>query len=227
MRFMRVVLRIGGSVVASPVDPRLIAEYARLLKDLRTEGHEVAVVVGGGNLARDFIEVARNLGLSEESQDRVAIAVSRLFAMVFVEKLGEAACDAVPITIEEAVECSRKGRIPVMGGLRPGMTTDAVAALIAEAMKADLLVKGTDQDGVYDKDPKKHTDAVKLNHLSFENLAKVFSKDKHEAGIHQIIDPEAVRILIRARVKVAVVNGFKPDNILMATRGNCQGTLID
>lgn len=224
---MRVVLRIGGSVVASPVDPTLIAEYARLLKDLRTEGHEVAVVVGGGNLARDFIEVVRNLGLSEESQDRVAIAVSRLFAMVFVEKLGEAACDAVPITIEEAVKCSRKGRIPVMGGLKPGMTTDAVAALIAEAMRADLLVKGTDQNGVYDKDPKKHKDAVKLNHLRFEDLAKVFSKDKHEAGIHQIIDPEAVKILIRARVKVAVVNGFKPENILIATKGNCQGTLID
>ncbi|HIJ08942.1 TPA: UMP kinase, partial [Candidatus Bathyarchaeota archaeon] len=48
-----------------------------------------------------------------------------------------------------------------MGGLRPGITTDAVASLVAEHIKADLLVKGTDQDGVYDKDPRKHVDAIK------------------------------------------------------------------
>ena len=61
----------------------------------------------------------------------------------------------------------------VMGGLKPGITTDAVAALVAERLNADLLVKGTDQEGVYDKDPRKHTDAVKLDHLTFEDLPKI------------------------------------------------------
>lgn len=224
---MRIVLRIGGSVVASPIDTNLIAEYVQMLKDLRALKHKVAVVVGGGNLARELINVARSLGLKEEAQDEVAILVSRLFAFLFTNKLGSAGCKTVPLKIEEAARILRKGKIVVMGGLRPGMTTDTVAALIAEAMKADLLVKASDQDGVYDKDPRKHADAVKLEHLSFEDLPKVFSEGKHKAGIHQIIDPEAVRILMRARVKVAVVNGFEPENVLMAVAGKCEGTLVD
>jgi uridylate kinase len=223
---MRVVLRIGGSVFASPIDPDLIAKYAELLNDLRAKGHDVAVVVGGGNLAREFIRVAKQLGLAEESQDEVAISVSRLFALLFVKRLGPTACGTVPATIEDAEKCLQKGKIVVMGGLKHGMTTDAVAALVAEAVRADLLVKATDQDGIYNKDPRKCADAVKLECLRFQDLSRVLSEDKHKAGIHQIIDPEAVKILMRFQVKVAVVNGLKPENVLMAVEGKCSGTLI-
>jgi uridylate kinase len=223
---MRVVLRIGGSVFASPIDPGLIAKYAELLNDLRAKGHDVAVVVGGGNLAREFIRVAKQLGLAEESQDEVAISVSRLFALLFIKRLGPTACGTVPVTIQDAGKCLQKGKIVVMGGLKPGMTTDAVAALVAEAVRADLLVKATNQEGIYDKDPRKCADAVKLECLRFQDLSRVLSEDKHKAGIHQIIDPEAVKILMRFQVKVAVVNGFKPENVLMAVEGKCSGTLI-
>ena len=147
---MRIVLRIGGSVVASPLNPALISEYADLLKDLRRQGHEVAVVVGGGALAREFINAAKNLGVDEKAQDEVAISVSRIFAQLFLKKLGKSGCETVPLTIEEAVKCFREGKIVVMGGLKPGMTTDTVAALIVEQANADLLIKATDQDGVYD-----------------------------------------------------------------------------
>ena len=88
---------------------------------------------------------------------------------------------------------------------------DAVAALVAERVNADLLVKGTDQEGVYDKDPRKHADAVKLDRLTFEDLSKIFEESTHKAGIHQIIDPEAIKVLKRHRVKLVVVNGFKPE----------------
>jgi uridylate kinase len=114
-----------------------------------------------------------------------------------------------------------------MGGLKPGITTDAVAALVAEHVKADLLVKGTDQDGVYNKDPRKHADAVKLDHLSFDDLPNVFSENKHKAGMHQIIDPEAVKVLKRGHMKLIVVNGFKPDNILAAVKGEKIGSVVD
>ena len=113
-----------------------------------------------------------------------------------------------------------------MGGLKPGITTDAVAALVAEQIKADLMIKGTDQDGIFDKDPRKFDDAVKLNSLSYDDLPKIFKKSQHEAGIHQIIDPEAVKILMRDRVKLIVVNGFKTANILAAANGEEVGTLI-
>ena len=131
------------------------------------------------------------------------------------------------LTLDDAAECLSEEKIIVMGGLKPGITTDAVAALVAERINADLLVKGTDQDGVYTKDPRKHADAVKLDRLSFDGLGEVFSESKHKAGIHQIIDPEAVKIMKRERMKLIVVNGFKPENILAAVNGESVGTLID
>lgn len=224
---MRLVLRIGGSVIASPINPALMDEYVDVLKTLRRQNHEVAVVVGGGTLARELIKTAKDLGLDEEAQDEVAILTSRIFAHLFLRKLGKSAYKDIALTIENAARCLDKGKVAVMGGLRPGMTTDTVAALIAEKVNADLLVKGTDQEGVYDKDPKRHADAVLLRHLSFDELSEVFAENKHKAGIHQIIDPEAVKILKRKRVKVAVINGFKPENILAAVRGERIGTIIE
>ncbi len=224
---MRVVLRIGGSVIASPINPALITEYVDLLKGLKRLTHEVAVVVGGGALAREFIGVAKDLGLDERSQDEVAISVSRIFAQFFLQKLEELGCEAVPLTIEDAVKCLREGKIPVMGGLKPGMTTDTVAALIAEQLDADLFIKATDQEGIYNRDPRKHADAVKLERLCFEDLSRVFAESKHRAGIHQILDPEAVKLLKKGRVRVVVVNGFEPENILATVKGEKVGTLIE
>jgi uridylate kinase len=224
---MRIVLRIGGSVVASPVNPGLIVKYVDVLKNLRSKGHELIVVVGGGELAREMIRTAREIGLDEPSQDKIAISVSRIFALIFLSKLGRIGCRAVPLTLEDAEKCLEKGLVVVMGGLKPGMTTDAVAALVARQVKADLLVKATNQDGVYNKDPKNHDDAVKLDHLRFEDMSTLFSEDRHKAGIHQIIDPEAVKILRRYHIKVIVVNGFRPENVLLAVKGAHVGTLID
>lgn len=224
---MRLVLRIGGSVIASPVNPSLINRYAELLKQLKKQGHEIIVVVGGGTLAREFIKTAKDLGLEEREQDEMAIAVSRLFAMLFLKKLGDLGCDTVPLTVENAVKCLNRGKVVVMGGLKPGMTTDTVASLIAEKASADLLIKATDQEGVYDKDPRKHKDAVKLEHLKLKDLSSVLAENKHKAGIHQIIDPEAVKILQRQKIKVIVLNGFKPENLLFAVKGKKVGTLID
>jgi uridylate kinase len=227
LELMRIVLRIGGSVVASPLNPTLINEYVDLFKNLREHGHEIVVVVGGGTLAREFIKAAKVLKLEEKVQDEIAISVSRIFAQLFLKKLEELGCKTVPLTVEDAVKCLREGKIPVMGGLKPGMTTDTVAALIVEKTNADLLVKATDQEGIYDKDPRKYADAVKLEHLRFEDLPGVFTEDKHKAGIHQVIDPEAVKILKRKHVRVVVVNGFKLENVLAVVKGKHVGTLID
>ncbi len=223
---MRLVVRIGGSVVASPINTKLMSEYADLIKIVKAQGHEVAVVVGGGALAREFIKIAKDLDLEMQAQDEIAISCSRLFAQLFLKKIGDVGCSKVAITLDDAEACLSEGKIVVMGGLKPGITTDAVAALVAERVNADLLVKGTDQDGVYNKDPRKHSDAVKLDYLGFDDLPKVFEESVHKAGIHQIIDPEAIKVLKRKKLKLIVVNGFKPQNILAAIEGKNVGTTI-
>jgi uridylate kinase len=224
---MRIVLRMGGSVVASPINPSLICEYAAVLADLRKRDHEFVVVVGGGKLARDFIAAAKDIGLDEPSQDEIAISVSRVFAQLVLKKLGRDGCRTVPSTLREASKYLAEGKVVVMGGLKPGMTTDTVAALVAEKVEANLIVKASDLDGVYDKDPKEHSDAVKFDRLTFEDLPRIFSEGKHRAGIHQIIDPEAAKILVRSRIPVVVVNGFRVRNVLLAVEGKPVGTLIE
>ncbi len=223
---MRLVVRVGGSVVASPFNPELIGEFVGLLVNLKRRGHVVAAVVGGGSLSRELIKVAEELGLSEPEQDEVAILVSRLLAQLFVLKLGKAGAGVVLTTVEAAARLVGKGKVVVMGGLKPGMTTDAVAALLANRMKADLLVKATDQDGVFSRDPRRFSDARLLDSLCFEDLGRLFEADRHRAGIHQVLDPEAVRLLMRSRIRTVVVNGSKPENVLRAVKGEKVGTLI-
>lgn len=223
---MRLVVRIGGSVVASPVNTDLMGKYADLIKNIKKQGHQVAVVLGGGALAREFIGIAKSLGLDMATQDEIAISVSRLYAQLFLKKLGEFGCSKVAITLDDASECLSEGKVVVMGGLKPGITTDAVAALVAERLDAEILVKGTDQDGVYNKDPRKFADAVKLHRLSFDDLSGVLEFSEHKAGMHQVIDPEAVKVLRRKRLKLVVVNGFQPENIFAAIKGENVGTVI-
>ena len=212
--------------MASPLNPKLIAEYIRLLGDLRSGECEVAAVVGGGSLSRELIRTAKAMGLDEPAQDEVAILVSRLVAQLFVLKLGANGAGCVPTAVEDAAKLVEDGKVVVMGGLRPGMTTDAVAALLADSIKADLLVKATDQDGVFNRDPRKFPDAHLLDSLRFDDLDKLFEADRHRAGIHQILDPEAVRLLQKRRIKTVVVNGSKPENVLLAVKGEKVGTLI-
>lgn len=224
---MKVVIRIGGSVVASPLNAVLIGRYVDLLKKLGKEGHEVVAVVGGGSLAREFIRVTADQGLVEAERDWGAIHVSRLFARLFVLCLGETGCGTVPTSLDEANSCLRDGKVVVMGGLRPGMTTDTVAALVSGRVKADLLVKASNVDGIFTRDPKKYPDAEKLDMLGFDDLERLFEENRHRAGIHQILDPEAVKVLRRCRLKTVVVNGFDVENVLSAVKGKKVGTVVE
>ena len=213
--------------MASPVNTDLMSKYTDIVKKLKEQNHEVAVVVGGGSLAREFISIAKNLGLDMRAQDEIAISVSRLFAQLFLTTLGDLACDKVALTLDDAAKCLHHGKIVVMGGLKPGITTDTVAALVAERVNGELLVKGTNQNGIYTGDPRKYPAAVKLDHLRFDDLPEVFPESRHKAGMHQIVDPEAVKVLKRERVKLVVVNGFNPENILLAVQGEKVGTVVE
>jgi len=96
---------------------------------------------------------------------------------------------------EDAAKILAERGVVIIGGVKPGMRTDTVAALLASETRASLIVKATDQEGIYTEDPRKYPDAKKLDEISFDDLERLLAENRHKAGIHQIIDPEAVRIL--------------------------------
>lgn len=169
---MRIVFDLGGSVVMPKEGAKAekIMEYANIFKKIKDEGHEVAIVVGGGKTAREYIEIGRELGASESFCDELGIMATRMNAMILITALGDYSIKKVPTSFEEAELILNLGKIPVMGGTHPGHTTDAVAASLAEFINADLLVIGTNVDGVYDKDPNKYEDAKNLIKCLLKNL---------------------------------------------------------
>lgn len=223
---MFIVIRIGGSVIASPLNSTLIGQYAQILTELVHANHKVVVVVGGGSLARDFIKICEELALDEKAQDRIAIKASQLCASLLLLKLDNQATGEVPSSTMEVIKAIKSTKLVILGGLEPGMTTDTVAARIARMMKADLLIKATNQNGIYTKDPKKYKNAEKLAELTFSELGKLFEQQEHKAGIHQIIDPVAIRILQENNITTVVVNGFDPKNVQEAIEGRKVGTKI-
>ena len=213
-------------MIASPLNAERIIAYSRILRSIKEKGHEVVVVVGGGKVAREFISIADGIGLSDKEKDEIAILVSRLNARLVAAALGDYGSKEIPCTTQDVSEVLAAGKIVVMGGLRPGITTDTVAAIILESIKAKALVKATDQDGIYDVDPRKYKHARKMDKLTYNDLGVIVVKS-HKPGAHGILDIESIRILERQKAKLIVVNGLKPENILAAVMGAKVGTSVE
>lgn len=220
---MKTVLRIGGSVLGSPPVARIVKGYAQVISDLNFEGHSIGVVVGGGNVSREYIRSASQMGLSPYQQDTIAIHASRLNARLVAMKLG--GVSSVPTSIDGMLQRLSRNRVAVMGGLRPGITTDTVAAIVAQRWHADLLVKASDQDGIYSQDPRVHKKARKLDRITYEKMKEILGGG-HRPGIHSIVDPIAVDQLLESRVKLIVLNGADPRSVTKAVHGEKIGTLV-
>ena len=220
---MKAVLRIGGSVLGSPPSSKVVNAYADVISDLNYEGHSVAVVVGGGQVSRDYIRSAAEMGLSSYQQDTVAIHASRLNARLVAMKLG--GVSSVPTSIDGMLQRLARNRVAVMGGLKPGITTDTVAAIVAHRWRADIIVKASDQNGIYTEDPRTNKKAKKLDKITYERMKQILG-GSHRPGIHSIVDPVAVDQLLESRVRLVVLNGMDPKGVIRAVHGERIGTIV-
>jgi uridylate kinase len=224
---MIAVISLGGSVLMGKgFDVERMGEYVKVIEKLAKE-HKIFVVVGGGKIARSYIEVARKLGASEAFCDYIGIEVTRLNATLFSLAFRNTP-KKIPRDFKEAYELSMSHNIVVMGGTFPGHTTDATAALLAEFVNADILLNATSIDGVYSADPKENPDAVRFEKLSPRELVKIVSAGNTKAGSSYAIDLLAAKIIERSGIKTIVFLG-KPENIEKALRRDVRdiGTVIE
>ena len=223
---MKVVVSIGGSVLVPELEADRVAAYADVLEEIVAAGHDLAVVVGGGPAAREYIAAGRELGANEIELDQLGIAVTRLNARLLVAALDDRAAPTPPEDHETAREALRRGDVPVMGGTEAGHTTDAVGTALAEYTDADLLVYATSVPGVYDADPNEDPDASKYDEMTAAELVSLVSDLEVDAGSNAPVDLLAAKLLERAGLNAAVVDGSDPQSVRRAIEGDHQGTTI-
>jgi uridylate kinase len=224
---MRVVVSVGGSILAPSLDASRVEGHASAIESLVDAGWEVGTVVGGGDVARDYIDTARDLDANEVQLDEIGIDVTRINARLLITALGDIV-DPTPATgYDEAANALRRGDVAVMGGVTAGQTTDAVAAAFAEYVNADLLVYATSVDGVYDADPTADGDAEKYDRLTASELVEVIAPMSRDAGASAPVDLLAAKLIERAGMRAVVLNGTDPTDIAAAVlEGEHTGTDI-
>jgi len=224
---MRVVVNVGGSVLAPDLEPDRVADYAAAVETLDGAGHTVGVVVGGGPTAREYITTARELGANEIELDQLGIAVTRLNGRLLIAALDDRAAPTPAESYETGREAIRRGDIPVLGGIVAAQTTDAVAAAFAEYVGADLLVYATSVDGVYDTDPNSDAEATCFDRLTARELASVIADMEMNAGSSAPVDLLAAKVIERSGVRTIVLDGTDPQRVVDAVRDDAfDGTEI-
>lgn len=230
----RVVLKLSGEAFADPVtnygiDPSTVDQVAREIVSVHRDGHQIAVVVGGGNIFRGLSSAAK--GMDRANADYMGMLATVINALALrdgVERAGSPCRVQTAITIQQvaepyirlrAISHLEKGRIVVLAGGtgNPFFTTDTTAALRAAEIGADAVLKATKVDGVYSADPVSNPDAELLHDVSYMDVI---------SERLQVMDTTAITMCMDNELPIRVFNMMKPGNIAAAVRGDAVGTLV-
>ncbi len=233
VRYRRVLLKLSGDFMAGPsgfgVDPSTVDSVSQQIKQALTCDIELAIVIGAGNIWRGGDAMAR--GMERATADYMGMLATVINAMALqdsLERLGivtrvqtaiEMRDVAEPYIRRRAIRHLEKGRVVIFGAGtgNPYFTTDTAAALRAMEIGADILLKATKVDGVYDRDPLKYQDAHRFDHLSYLEALNL--------GV-RVMDSTALSLCMDYHLPLMVFKLEPPDSLLRAVRGEPIGTLV-
>ena len=233
MIYKRVLLKLSGEALLGErsygIDPKRIAQYAKDIKTITDLGIEVAVVIGGGNIFRG-VSAASN-GIDRVQGDYMGMLATVINGMALQSSLEEVCVQtrlqtaikieavAEPYIKRKAVRHLEKKRVVIFGGGtgNPFFTTDSAAVLRAIEINADVILKGTRVDGVYDSDPEKNKKAKKYDIISFSD---VLSKNL------KVMDSTAFTLSQENNLPIIVFNMNEQGNLLKVIKGKEIGTKI-
>jgi uridylate kinase len=222
----KVVISLGGSVLIPTLEEHTVKEYVPVLKKIAKQ-YRLFVVVGGGGEARRYIGIMRDLGVDEGTSDEIGILITRLNATMLTAALGDDAYPKVAESHAEAKKFAESGKIVVMGGITPGQTTDAVAAVLAERVGASVFINATSVDGIYSADPRKDPKATRFDAMTPRKLLEIVSGTALGAGSNNVLDIVAARVVERSNIPLVVLDGRNPKNLANAIlRGKYRGTIV-
>jgi uridylate kinase len=229
----RILLKLSGEVLAGNagfgIEPDKVRTLASEVATVARSGVQVGLVVGGGNFFRGVAAAARNMDrVTGDHMGMLATVINALALQDALEQQGVPTRVMTAITMQQvaepyirrrAVRHLEKGRVVIFaaGTSNPYFSTDTAAALRALEIKADVLAKGTRVDGVYDKDPLQHQDAVKFASIDY---TEVLSRSLG------VMDASAVAMCRDNKLPILVFNLNASGNIMRMSRGEPLGTLI-
>ena len=230
--YKRIVLKLSGEVLKGKdevIDARVADQIAGEVAEVHGMGVQGAVVIGGGNIWRGI--TSANRGMDRSTADYMAMLATIINGMALQEALEKAGVNtrvqtaievknvAEPFIRRRAVRHLEKGRVVIFvaGTGNPFFSTDTAAALRASELGAEILLKATKVDGVYDSDPKKNPNAKRFSKLSYG--------DALEKRL-QVMDSTAFALCMDNEVPIVVFDMFKPGNIRSVVLGEKIGTLV-
>jgi uridylate kinase len=231
--YKRVLIKISGEALAGPhgygIDPHEAATIAQKIKTIHNWGVEIALVIGAGNLWRGNMGVQEGMdGATADYMGMIATVMNGMAVQDALERVG------VPTRVQTAIEMNKiaepyirlrairhmeKGRVVVIAGGtgNPFFTTDTAGVLRAKEIHADVVIKATKVDGIYEKDPKKFPDALKYDTLTFQEILD---------GQMRVMDMTAITFCMEYNLPLIVVNFWEDEMLARAVLGEPVGTMV-
>jgi len=234
MKYKRILLKLSGEALMGErqygIDPDRLAEYAQDIKTITDQGVQVAIVIGGGNIFRGVAGASKGMdrvqgdymgmlatvinGLALQGALEDADIPTRLQTAIKINEVAE------PFIRRKAMRHLEKGRVVIFGGGtgNPYFTTDSAAVLRAIEIEADVILKGTRVDGIYNTDPEKDSNAVKFDNISFADVL--------QKGL-KVMDTTAFTLSQENELPIIVFDMNKIGNLLKVVSGEKIGTEVN
>ena len=233
LKYKRILLKLSGEALAGNlgqgINPTVIQQIAQDVAETHKSGVQIGLVIGGGNIFRGVSASAQ--GMDRASSDYMGMLATVINALALQDALEK---EGIPTRVQSAIAMAEiaepyirrkairhleKGRIVIFGAGtgNPFFTTDTAASLRAMEINAEVIMKATKVDGIYDKDPAKHSDAVKFDKINYIDVLN--------RGL-QVMDSTAISLCMDHKLPILTFDLMKKGNILKAVSGEKIGTLV-
>ena len=233
MKYKRILLKLSGEALvgdkAGGIDPEILIKYSNEIKKIYDKGVEIAIVIGGGNIYRGFNNEFKIDRVQGDYMGMLATLINGLALQNNLENIG------IPTRLQSAINVNKvaepyikrkalrhldKKRIVIFsaGTGNPYFTTDSAAVLRAIEIEADVILKGTRVDGIYNEDPNKNSDAFKFEKITF--------KEAISKGL-KIMDTTAFTLSHENKLPIIVFDMNQENNLLKVLNGENVGTLVN
>ncbi len=233
MKYNRILLKLSGEALVGDktggIDPEILIKYSNEIKKIYDKGVEIAIVIGGGNIYRGFNNEYKIDRVQGDYMGMLATLINGLALQNTLENIG------IPTRLQSAINVNKvaepyikrkalrhldKKRIVIFsaGTGNPYFTTDSAAVLRAIEIEADVILKGTRVDGIYNEDPNKNSDAFKFEKITF--------KEAISKGL-KIMDTTAFTLSHENKLPIIVFDMNQEDNLLKVLNGENVGTLVN